>query len=30
MVREGLQEWFYESPAASLLGELLREVEKEP
>lgn len=28
MVREGLQEWFYESPAASLLGELLREVEK--
>jgi hypothetical protein len=28
MVREGVQEWFYESPAAQLLAELLQEVEK--
>lgn len=28
MVREGVQEWFNESPAAELLAELLREVEK--
>jgi LAO/AO transport system ATPase len=28
MVREGVQEWFYESPAAEMLTELLREVEK--
>lgn len=28
MVREGVQEWFYESPAASLLKELMREMEK--
>jgi len=28
MVREGVQEWFYESPAADLLKELVREVEK--
>ena len=28
LVREGVQEWFYESPAASLLKELLLEVEK--
>jgi len=28
LVREGVQEWFYESPAASLLKELMRGVEK--
>jgi len=28
MVREGLQEWFNEGPAAGMLTELLREVEK--
>lgn len=28
MVREGVQEWFYESPAARILTELLADVEK--
>jgi LAO/AO transport system kinase len=28
MVREGVQEWFYESPAAKLLADSLREVER--
>jgi LAO/AO transport system kinase len=28
MVREGMQEWFYESPAAALMKEMQKEVEK--